>query len=62
MNKTELQEKVLLSLLINKHSGEEVNADLIKRVVEEFNSIAEELEPPGKSEMKPVNMERFKRS
>jgi hypothetical protein len=55
MNKTELQEKALLRLLINKHGGEDVNAELVKLITEEFNFISKELkkiEESGKKEKK----------
>jgi archaellum component FlaD/FlaE len=48
MNKQELREHILISLLINKYKDEDVNAQLVRNIEDEFNSINKELHPPGK--------------
>jgi hypothetical protein len=46
MDKQELREQVLMRLLLNKYRNEPVNAQLVRRIEDEFNSINKELRTP----------------
>jgi hypothetical protein len=58
MDKQTLKEQVLIELLLNKYKDEEVNASLVRKIMEEFNAINKELKPPSQQ----VELEKLARN
>jgi Mg2+ and Co2+ transporter CorA len=59
--KLELQKNIALQLLINKHAGEDVTADLIQKISDKFDAIESELEKRHEKKDKISEAERLEK-
>jgi hypothetical protein len=60
MTKQELREKILIDLLLSKHKDEEVNAQLVRTIEDEFNVFIKELGLLNKPHA--INIDRLRRN